>query len=372
MFLFAGTVHPETVEAKKLSYYIKVNRKQNVVTIYRMNDKGKYTVPVKAMLCSTGAHNSTPTGTFSLKTKYRWHALFGNVYGQYCSRITGRILFHSVCYDSANPSTLDYREYNKLGKQASHGCVRLTVEDVKWIYDHCPSGTKVTIYDGKNPGPLGKPETIKIKASSKCRGWDPTDPAPGNPWHKIKPVFKGLKNRIVERGSEKINLKKGVTATDYRGKKLKFKISGKCDAKKAGKYKITYTAEDAWGNRTQKKITITVEDTTAPDIRLNGETLKITGELPEDELIELLKQNVTADDSGEALSPEYITVEAGELLQAMASQTYGIYTVTVYAEDEYKNQSKVMKFKVEYAKPESVPADEPESVPADELESFTL
>lgn len=38
------------------------------------------------------------------------------------------------------------------------GCVRLTVEDAKWIAENCPEGTTVEIYDGEDPGPLGKPE----------------------------------------------------------------------------------------------------------------------------------------------------------------------------------------------------------------------
>lgn len=33
-------------------YYIKVNYGANVVTVYKKDSKGKYTVPVKAMLCS--------------------------------------------------------------------------------------------------------------------------------------------------------------------------------------------------------------------------------------------------------------------------------------------------------------------------------
>lgn len=35
-------------------YYIKVNYGANVVNIYRKDDNNEYTIPVKAMLCSTG------------------------------------------------------------------------------------------------------------------------------------------------------------------------------------------------------------------------------------------------------------------------------------------------------------------------------
>ena len=58
----------------------------------------------------------------------------------------------------------------------------MCVRDVKWIYDNCPSGTGVTIYDDAvNPGPLGKPDSIKISEDSAYAGWDPTDPDENNP-----------------------------------------------------------------------------------------------------------------------------------------------------------------------------------------------
>ncbi|MDR1701080.1 MAG: L,D-transpeptidase, partial [Lachnoclostridium sp.] len=138
------------------TYLIKINKQQCVVTIYEQDKKGRYTVPVKAMLCSPGL--ATPLGTFSLKEKIRWHTLDGPVYGQYCSRIVNGVLFHSVWYHvNGNPSTLSSTQYNNLGSQVSHGCVRLAVRDAKWIYDNCSSGTTVIIYNAKNPGPLGRP-----------------------------------------------------------------------------------------------------------------------------------------------------------------------------------------------------------------------
>ena len=83
-----------------------------------------------------------------------------------------------------NKSTLYWDKYNKLGQQASMGCVRLTVEDAKWIYDNCPSGTAVEVYDSEDPGPLGKPETLKLDKDNINKGWDPTDPDERNPWHQ--------------------------------------------------------------------------------------------------------------------------------------------------------------------------------------------
>lgn len=166
-------------------YCIKVNRRQNCITVYTSDENGEYTVPYKAMICSTGLYNATPRGTFHLSTKYLWRELYGKVYGQYATRITGGVLFHSVPYYKKSKSALCTEKYNKLGQQASMGCVRLTVEDAKWIADNCPSGTTVEIYDDDDPGPLGKPEAAHIDTDSPNKGWDPTDPDVENPWHQL-------------------------------------------------------------------------------------------------------------------------------------------------------------------------------------------
>ena len=163
-------------------YYIKINYTANVVTIYSKDGDGNYTVPVKALVCSTGT--ATPTsGVYKMSNKYRWHLLNGGVYGQYCTRITGHILFHSVPYATNSPDSLKYTAYDKLGTKASAGCVRLTVQDAMWIYSNCASGTYVEFYSSSDPGPLGKPTARKISSNVDCRNWDPTDPDPRNPWN---------------------------------------------------------------------------------------------------------------------------------------------------------------------------------------------
>ena len=166
-------------------YYIMVNRAQNTVTIYGLDEAGYYTVPVKAMVCSVGRQgHGTPRGTFAITgTKKEWCLMLDGSYGQYSSQFSGYYLFHSVCYSKADPAALLTEEYNMLGEPASLGCVRLQVADAKWIYDNCAAGTKVTIYDGEDPGPLGKPETLVPEiAPEQANGWDPTDPRAENPW----------------------------------------------------------------------------------------------------------------------------------------------------------------------------------------------
>lgn len=163
-------------------FYIKVNYQENVVTIYIKDEEGNYTKPYKAMVCSTGI--ATPkSGVYKMSDRGEWGMMVGRVWAQYYSRINGQILFHSVPYTSKSPNKLEYWEYDKLGTTASAGCVRLTVEDSKWIYDNCPAGTEVEFYADSDPGPLGKPEAFKISnAPENVRGWDPTDTNPNNPW----------------------------------------------------------------------------------------------------------------------------------------------------------------------------------------------
>lgn len=166
--------------ASQYPYMVTVNATKNIVTVYEQDAAGNYTVPKKAFVCSTGTQ--TPAGTFRTTDKYTWRLLFGDVYGQYATRIYKHILFHSVPYFEEDPSTLEYEEYNKLGTQASAGCIRLTVEDAKWIYDNCPAGTTVKIVgDGKEPLQPEQPKKIDVTDTLR-RGWDPTDHRAENPW----------------------------------------------------------------------------------------------------------------------------------------------------------------------------------------------
>ncbi len=143
---------PSSISDKK--YYIKVNNEANVVTVFTKDSEGQYTVPVKAMICSTGT--ATPTSsTYGIKLRWEWLDLFGNVYGHYSTQIVGNILFHSVPYlEKGNPASLEYWEYDKLGTSCSAGCIRLTVADAKWIYDNIEQGTLVEFYSSQEPGPL--------------------------------------------------------------------------------------------------------------------------------------------------------------------------------------------------------------------------
>ncbi len=252
---------------KSPKYKIKINKQCCTVTVYKLTD-GKYKAK-KAMICSPGY--ATPLGTFSLGEKMRWHTLMGPSYGQYCTRITGKILFHSVWYYSYGKSSQSYTQFNRLGTLASHGCVRLTVADAKWIYDKVPSGTPVTIYNSSKPGPLGKPKAIKVAGYS---GWDPTDPDPENPYRKKKPVIKGVKKKQTIKFGKKFKAKKNVTAINSTGVDATGQVEvdvyylphylnryiwvRKVDTRIPGRYRIEYKITDELGHIAKKTSQVTV------------------------------------------------------------------------------------------------------------------
>ncbi|MEY8390060.1 DUF5011 domain-containing protein [Lachnospiraceae bacterium] len=245
------------------SYTLQVNKGTNVVTVFR---DGK---PDRAFVCSVGS--ATPIGTFYTPNKLRWHVLDGPSYGQYCTRITGGFLFHSVWYYvNGNYASQSYVQYNKLGTTASHGCVRLTVADAKWIYDNCPLGTKVTIiYGSASNDPLGKPEAIKIPAKYGSRGWDPTDPMAGNPYSSLRPSIdvSGAQTKIAY-GSE-FNPYAGIVGRDSLGNDISHKLTsnGTVNTKKVGSYRITYIITDALGRSASAEVVYTVADTQGATIK---------------------------------------------------------------------------------------------------------
>lgn len=106
---------------------------------------------IYTMVCSTGdskVGNDTPKGRFQIQAERAPELYFPEdedyVYNWVSFHNHGEYLFHSVIMlDSATP---DLEEAKKLGKEASHGCIRLPLPDSKWFYDNIPTGTPVEIY----------------------------------------------------------------------------------------------------------------------------------------------------------------------------------------------------------------------------------
>lgn len=255
---FIGGGKPVEPVGNRKGYLIRVDRTANCVTIYEKDESGAFAITVKHMICSVGTGEETPVGVFTISDQYRWRALFGGTYGQYASRITGNILFHSVPYQERSEDSLVPGAYNELGTKASQGCVRLTCADAKWIYENCAPGTVVEIFDGPAANLPEKPTALHIDPKSPYCGWDPTDPSGANPWKKIPIALYRVKDLTVKKGSE-IDLLAGVFALDVDGQTLlEVQVSGDVDVNRCGSYKVKYTAEGATGATVTAYATVTV------------------------------------------------------------------------------------------------------------------
>lgn len=268
--MLVAMLHGTEVKAEG-NYYLQVNKGTNVVTVF--NNDG---TPNRAFACSDG--NDTPLGTYYTQAKYVWKELYFQSYGQYSTRITGSILFHSVPYNAQRKDAQSYRAYNKLGETASHGCVRLTTEAAKWIYDNCPLKTRVTIIDGTAMNdPLGKPATIRVNAALG-QGWDPTDPDPANPYAASAPsiALPSTSHKITY--GKKTDVKAGVIAYDSLGNNItdQMTVNGSVNVKKLGSYNITYSITDALGRSASSTVTFKVVDTKKATIK--GVKSKLTKE----------------------------------------------------------------------------------------------
>ena len=129
-------------------YEIEVDLVNQIVTVTNTTDGS---IALQA-ICTTGAESTpTPTGSWRLNTTRRRFGYFSeyDCYAQYWVNVIGGIYFHSILYTRPVEGYFTRTSYNNLGSVASHGCIRMLVEDIRWIYYNCPPGTLVTITDDK-------------------------------------------------------------------------------------------------------------------------------------------------------------------------------------------------------------------------------
>ncbi len=137
-----------TPEPTPVPFAITVDVNNQVTTVYGRDGNGDYTVVVRQMLCSTGTKGyPSDVGDWVLSGRTARWCYFPKWGGhaQYWTKINGSIAFHSVVYNTVDTMDLSVSSYKNLGKRASHGCIRLTVADARWIYENCGAGTVVTI-----------------------------------------------------------------------------------------------------------------------------------------------------------------------------------------------------------------------------------
>ncbi|NLG37720.1 MAG: L,D-transpeptidase [Clostridiales bacterium] len=135
-------------------WLIRVNLTDMVVSVYAKDTQGEYTRLVKQFIATGGAADTrTPSNVYELKA-YRdadHYFVKFDCWAAYATQISGPYLFHSVIFNAPGMQGMN-GSYNNLGRAGSHGCIRLTPEEAKWIFDNCPAGTLVDIYHGEaNP-----------------------------------------------------------------------------------------------------------------------------------------------------------------------------------------------------------------------------
>lgn len=122
-------------------YLIYVNLKEQKTYVFNgVMNKWKLE---KIMPCSSGIQGyETPSGVFDITDRGDW--FFSDKYNdgaKYWVQFKGNYLFHSLPFKEDKKTITDYT----LGKVASHGCIRLSLDDAKWLYDNISDKTKVII-----------------------------------------------------------------------------------------------------------------------------------------------------------------------------------------------------------------------------------
>lgn len=138
--------------SKVKNFWVKVDLKNNRTYLYD-GSKVIYTMYSTGGIyqkdAKTGQMKSaTPTGTFYAQPE-RGDSFFNqslkegaNYYVSWKNH--GEYLFHSV--PTKADGSYNEKEAAKLGKtQGSHGCIRLSIPDARWMQQNLPVGTKIEI-----------------------------------------------------------------------------------------------------------------------------------------------------------------------------------------------------------------------------------
>lgn len=130
-------------QASGTEYLISTSRDMNITCVYQ-GSKGNWKLKYY-WKCTTGADATrTPGGRFSIPETKTKLSHFGSGYTcWYATRFYKRCYFHSVVYNYQSMSSV---QDGRLGGNLSHGCIRLAINNAKWIYDNIEPGTKVVIY----------------------------------------------------------------------------------------------------------------------------------------------------------------------------------------------------------------------------------
>lgn len=199
----ASATPKPTPSPTPVPYRIGVDVTNQVTTVYGLDSAGEYTEIVRQMLCTTGSEKyPTPLGVFTLNGKTARWCYFDkwDTHAQFWTRITSSIAFHSVIYSEPDELALAVSTYRSLGKRGSHGCIRLLVDDARWIYRNCGAGTEVEIYEGTSDPEL--PQSLKPAPLDTSVMLPQSTPQPTQPPAYADDALPPLPFRTLSKGDE--------------------------------------------------------------------------------------------------------------------------------------------------------------------------
>lgn len=130
-------------------YLIAVSRELNRLCLYE-GKKGNWILKDYWMVSTgrpeNGSISKTPTGSWLMPKEDNHLGYIGGHKDYTCwyaTRFYKRCFFHSVTYE---PASKVQKQDPRLGMNISDGCIRMDIDNAKWIYDNCHTGTRVIVY----------------------------------------------------------------------------------------------------------------------------------------------------------------------------------------------------------------------------------
>lgn len=282
--LFPATTALASDELKNTDpekYYIVLDTKNQIVTVYEKDKDGKYTKIVRRFLCTSGKSEAkmipdplnpegpliedpenpatpTPSGIWKIGGRERFgkFAAFGGTYARYWTQIVEGSYFHSIMFSKRSVNTMQSSAYKRIGTKASHGCVRLYVEDAKWLYYYACPGTTIEVTGSlKSNSSARKKLKSKLSFSTynafqkkiydneeqpnpvawvvKDKAVMTTGNAGTNPGKTIKKIAKGAKVEVLQNAEPWCKIKYGGREGYIRTAYITFeegKVNSKSDA----------------------------------------------------------------------------------------------------------------------------------------------
>ena len=128
---FAGAMGMKS----KTGYLLWTDLSRFLTYVLEYGDEGWQVV--RRIPCALGdASHPTPAGSFEVDYKCTSIGKENTYLCRYAMCFYGSYMYHSVLYDWGGERLIDER----LGERVSHGCIRLSPEDSRWLYTTVPVG----------------------------------------------------------------------------------------------------------------------------------------------------------------------------------------------------------------------------------------